>query len=138
MITSMEELKQVAMACKSADEFLSRVRHYPITSGMKDSEIRDFFRMVDRKRQEVLAWDKYKNVISPLLKERADCKGLWYECWVDLQDAWDDLWFSTLHLMSDKDIVEWCASFLNEQERFYASSDYIDSLNKGLEKAFNL
>ena len=35
----------------------------------------------------------------------------------------------TFRYMHDYEIVEVCVKFLNEQERFYSSVDYIDMLN---------
>ena len=62
--------------------------------------------------------------------KRPECKDLWYEVWIDLSEDWIDKWFSSFRYMENKDIIEVCVKYLNDRERFYDSSDYIDMLNK--------
>ena len=68
-----------------------------------------------------------------MLKKREDCKGLWYETWIDLDEAWEDKWFAAFQFMTDNQIVDACAKYLNEQERFYDSPDYYDMLDRMVE-----
>ena len=135
MVTIKEELEQIAKVCITSREFTDRAKDYlknnkgitqPI---MSDSELRDIYRAVDYQREYDKAWEKYNNTIQPMLKKRADCANLWYETWIDLSDTWIDKWMQTFRYMSDNDIVEVCAKYLNECERYYDSPDYIDMLD---------
>lgn len=134
-MTIIEELEQIAKACKTSEEFTNRAKVYltqckgikqPI---MTDSQIRDIFRRVEKERIKKEAWDKYDKVIDPALKKRPDCKGIYYEAWIDLHEDWVEMWFKTFRFLGDEEIVEACAKYLNEQERFYSSPDYYDMLN---------
>lgn len=136
MATIKEELEQIAKVCITSSEFTDKAKDYlknnkgitqPI---MSDSELRDIYRAVDYQREYDKAWEKYDNTIKPMLKKRADCANLWYETWIDLSDTWVDKWMQTFRYMSDNDIVEVCAKYLNECERYYDSPDYYDMLNK--------
>lgn len=135
MKTIIDELKEIAQQCKTSEEFTRRAKSYlhnvkKIEQDiMKESDLRDIFRKVDYKREKEKAWEKYNNTIEPMLKQRADCKKLWYETWIDLEESWIDKWFASFQFMGDKEIVEVCAKYLNEQERFYGSPDYYDMLN---------
>lgn len=113
-MTIIEELEQIAKACKTSEEFTNRAKVYltqckgfkqPI---MTDSQIRDIFRRVEKERIKKEAWGKYDKVIDPALKK---------------------MWFKTFRFLGDEEIVEACAKYLNEQERFYSSPDYYDMLN---------
>lgn len=133
-MTIIEELKQIANVCITSDEFTQRAKNYLIRKGIKqtimsDAELRELYRNEKKAEETEKAWAKYKN-IRPMLGKRPDCDGIYYEAWVDLSEAWIDMWFSTLRFMKDDEIVEVCAKYLNEQERFYDSNDYIDMLNK--------
>ena len=66
----------------------------------------------------------------PALYKRIECKGLYYETWIDLDESWEEKWFSSFRYMKDDEIVDVCVKYLNEQERFYSSPDYYDMLNK--------
>ena len=138
-MTIREELEKIAGVCESSAEFTQRAKLYlKEYKGIKqdimnDAELRDIYREVDRKREEDNAWEKYDNVIHPMLNKRPECKGLWYEVWIDLTDTWIDKWFSTFRFMKDEEIVEVCVKFLNKQERFYDSPDYYDMLNRLVE-----
>ena len=135
-MTIKEELEQIARVCVTSQEYTDKAKAYlknckgisqPI---MSDNELRDIYRKIDIQREIDKAWEKYDNTIEPMLRERADCKGLWYETWIDLSDTWESKWMQSFRFMSDKEIVEVCAKYLNEQERFYDSPDYIDMLDK--------
>lgn len=133
-MTIIDELKQIANVCKSSTEFANRAKTYLAKSKhitqpiMKDSELRDIYREVEYNREVEKAWEKYNNTIHPMLHQRIECQHLYYEVWIDLSDSWIEKW-QTFRFMSDDEIVEVCAKFLNEQERFYKSEDYIDMLN---------
>jgi hypothetical protein len=134
-MTIIEELKQIANVCITSDEFTQRAKNYLIRKGirqtmMSDAELRELYHNAKKAEETEKAWAKYKNTIRPMLGKRPDCDGIYYEAWVDLSEAWIDMWFSTLRFMKDDEIVEVCAKYLNEQERFYDSNDYIDMLNK--------
>ena len=137
-MTIIEELRQIANACITSDEFTQRAKNYLIRKKgikqkvMSDAELRELYRNAKKEEETKKAWDKYKNTIRPMLRKRPDCDDIYYETWIDLSEAWIDMWFSTLRFMKDDEIVEVCAKYLNEQERFYDSSDYIDMLNKCL------
>lgn len=137
-MTIIEELKQIANACITSDEFTQRAKNYLIHKKgirqkvMTDSELRELYRKTKKDEETKKAWDKYKNTIRPMLRKRPDCDDIYYEAWIDLSEAWIDMWFSTLRFMKDDEIIEVCAKYLNEQERFYDSSDYIDMLNNEL------
>ena len=134
-----EELEQIARVCITSQEYTDKAKAYlkdckGITQPlMSDSELRDIYRKIDLQREMDKAWEKYNNTIQPMLHKRADCKGLWYETWIDLSESWENKWMQCFRFMSDKEIVEVCAKYLNEQERFYHSKDYIDVLNQMVE-----
>ena len=134
-MTIIDELKKIANVCKSSTEFTNRAKTYLAKSKnitqpiMKDNELRDIYREVEYNREVEKGWEKYRNTIHPMLNQRIECQHLYYEVWIDLSDSWKDKWMSTFRFMSDDEIVEVCAKFLNEQERFYNSEDYIDMLN---------
>lgn len=137
-MTIKEELQQIAKVCITSSEFTDKAKSYlkknkgisqPL---MSDSELRDIYRKVAYQREKDKAWEKYKNTVKPALKKRADCANLYYETWIDLEESWIDKWMQSFQFMSDKEIIEVCAKFLNEQERFYDSPDYIDMLNRML------
>lgn len=134
-MTIKEELKQIAQNCITSKEYTKRAKKYlkeekGISQDiMTDGELRDIYREVDRKREVEKAWEKYDNTIRPALHKRPDCKKLWYECWIDLEECWIDKWFASFRLMNDEQIIEVCAKYLNEQERFYNSPDYYDMLD---------
>jgi hypothetical protein len=138
-MTIKQELEKIANACITSQEFTERAKSYlKETKGIKqklmsDGELRDIYREVDRKREIEKCWEKYKNTIHPALNRRPDCKGLWYEVWIDLDECWEGKWFSSFRFMKDEDIIEVCAKYLNEQERFYSSPDYTDMLDKMVE-----
>lgn len=137
-MTIIEELKQITKVCITSDEFTQRAKNYLIRKKgirqkvMSDAELRELYRKTKKDEETKKAWDKYKNTIRPMLGKRPDCDDIYYEAWIDLSEAWIDMWFSTLRFMKDDEIVEVCAKYLNEQERFYDSSDYIDMLNNEL------
>ena len=139
--TILDELKNIAKQCKTSDEFTERAKNYLHQEKkiqqdiMPDSLLRDIFRKEEYKIKKEKAWEKLDNTILPMLKQREDCKGLWYECWIDLDECWLEKWFASFQYMSDKEIVEVCAKYLNEQERYYSSPNYIDALNKMVEDA---
>jgi len=139
MKTILKKLENIAYQCETSKEFTDRANNYVLNvlgikeKLMKDSEFRDIFRKVSHKKEVKKAWEKYNNTIKPMLKEREDCQGLWYETWIDLGEAWEDKWFEAFKFMSDKEIVEACAKYLNQQERFYDSPDYYDMLDKMVE-----
>ena len=125
MKTITDELREIAMQCISSKEFTKRAKkflHSKLTQDiMTDVELRDIYRNVSHNREIERAWEKYKNTIYPALSQRADCKKLWYETWIDLEETWIDKWLSAFHLMKDNEIIEACAKYLNEQERYYDS-----------------
>lgn len=136
-MTLIAELKEIANVCITSQEFAERAKTYIKSKGinqpiMSDGELREMFRVEESQKQRKMAWDYYTQVISPQLHQRADCKKLYYECWCDLTDCWEDMYLSVLRHLSIKDILEFCAKWLNERERFYNSPDYIDSLNASL------
>ena len=137
-MTIKQELEQIANACITSQEFAERAKSYLKNEKgikqklMSDAELRDIYRAVERKREVETCWEKYKNTIHPALNRRPDCKRLWYECWIDLSECWEEKWFASFRFMKDEDIIEVCAKYLNEQERFYGSSDYTDMLDKML------
>ena len=135
MATIKDELEQIAKVCITSKEFTDKAKAYlknnkgitqPI---MTDSELRDIYRKVDYQREKDKAWEKYNNTIEPALLKRADCANLWHETWIDLEETWIEKWMQTFRYMSDNEIVEVCAKYLNECERFYGSPDYFDMLN---------
>lgn len=141
MATITSELKEIALMCINSDEFTKRAKdylknvkgiHQPI---MEDSELRAIYHDEKAKEERAKAWDKLDKYIMPMLKKRADCKGLWYEVWIDLSESWLDKWFSSFRFMKDEEIIEVCAKYLNERERFYSSSDYYDMLNEMVKDA---
>lgn len=130
-----EDLEQIAQNCISSEEFTERAHKYFKMNGwstppIDDCGIRDIYRQVDLKRQEKAAWEKYNNTIEPALLRRVDCKGLWYETWIDLSETWLERWFASFCYMNDEQIIDACAKYLNERERFYGSPDYYDMLDK--------
>ena len=136
MKTIIEELKEVAKQCKSSKEFTQRAKSYlKCVKGieqdiMSDCDLRDVFREVSHKLEVEKCWEKFENTIRPMLYEREDCKKLWYECWIDLKEDWEEKWFACFRFMRDKDIVEVCATYLNEQDRYYDSDDHYDALDR--------
>jgi hypothetical protein len=136
MKTIKEELESIAKVCNTSDEFTIRAKNYLRDekginqSLMSDGELRDIFRKVDYDREKEKAWKIYDEVIEPSLTKRPECKGLWYEVWIDLSEDWIDKWFSSFRYMENKDIIEVCVKYLNDRERFYGSSDYTDMLDK--------
>jgi len=141
-MTIKEELKQIAKNCITSEEFTERAKKYlketkGISQGiMSDSELRDIYRVVDKEREEDKAWEKFDNTIKPALLQRPDCKNFWYEVWIDLEEDWLEKWFTSFRLMKDKEIIEVCAKYLAERDRFYFSPDYYDGLNKMVAEAF--
>lgn len=135
-MTIKEELKKIALACITSEEYTERAKRYlKEEKGIKqdimsDNELRDIYREVDKKREVKKAWEKFDNTIKPMLHKRPDCKKLWYECWIDLDECWEEKWFASFRFMKDEDIAEVCAKYLNEQERFYSSPNYYDMLDK--------
>lgn len=135
-MTIIEELKKIAAACITSEEYTERAKKYlKEEKGIKqdfmtDGELREIYRKADYEREKKKAWEKLDGTIIPALKKRPDCKGLWYEVWIDLDESWEDKWFAAFRLMKDEDIIEACAKYLNEQERFYSSPGYYDMLNK--------
>lgn len=135
MATIKEELESIAKVCNTSDEFTIRAKNYLRDekginqSLMSDGELRDIFRKVDYDREKEKAWNIYNEIIKPSLLKRPECKGLWYEVWIDLSEDWIDKWFSSFRYMNNKDIIEVCVKYLNDRERFYGSSDYTDMLN---------
>jgi hypothetical protein len=136
MKTILEELQEIAKQCKTSEEFTGRAKTYlREVKGIKqdimtDSAIRDIFRETAHKIEVDKCWETYDNTILPMLHKREDCKGLWYEVWIDLDECWEEKWFASFRYMADKDIVEVCAKYLNDQERFYDSPDYYDMLDR--------
>ena len=131
----IEELESIASVCKTSDEFSVRAKNYlrneknicqPL---MNDGELRDIFRKVSYQNEVDKAWKVYNEIIRPELSRRPECKGLWYEVWVDLSEDWIEKWFASFRYMEYKTIVEVCVKYLNDRERFYGSSDYTDMLN---------
>ena len=135
MATIIGELEAIAGQCLTSAEFTKRAKSYiknvkGITQPlMSDCQLRDIFRKVDGRRMLKAAWEKYNTTIKPALNKRPECKGIWYEAWIDLAESWPDKWFECFRFMGDKEIIEACVKFLNERERFYDSPDYIDSLD---------
>lgn len=136
MKTIKEELESIAGVCNTSEEFSVRAKNYlrneknirqPL---MSDGELREIFRKVSYQKEVDKAWEVYDNIINPSLKLRPECKGLWYEVWIDLSEDWIDKWFSSFRYMENKDIIEVCVKYLNDRERFYGSSDYTDMLDK--------
>ena len=136
MKTITDALREIAKQCITSKEFTKRAHDYLAIEKkiheplMKDAELRDIYREVAHKREVEKAWEKLNNTILPMLKKREDCKGLWYETWIDLDEAWEDKWFAAFQFMTDNQIVDACAKYLNEQERFYDSPDYYDMLDR--------
>jgi hypothetical protein len=136
MKTIKDELEKIAKQCITSEEFTKRAHNYLTIEKkiheplMKDAELRDIYRNVAHKREVEKAWEKYDNTILPILKKREDCKGLWYETWIDLNEEWEDKWFSAFKFLTDNQIVEACAKYLNEQERYYHSADHYDMLDR--------
>lgn len=134
-MTIIDELKQIANVCITSAEFTNKAKTYLVKSKnikqpmMSDSELRDIYREVEYKREIDKAWEKYNNTIQPMLVKRPECKHIYYEAWIDLSDSWEDKWMNAFRYMNDNEIVEVCSKFLNKQERFYSSPDYIDMLN---------
>lgn len=134
-MTIIDELKQIANVCITSAEFTNRAKTYLAKSKnikqriMSDSELRDIYREVEYDREVDKAWEKYDNTIKPILQKRPECKHIYYEAWIDLEDSWIYKWMNVFRYMNDNEIVEVCVKFLNEQERFYNSKDYIDMLN---------
>ena len=135
MTTINEELKAIALACNTSKVFSARAKNYlrkeknicqPL---MNDSELRELFRNVSYQNEVDKAWKTYNEIIKPELSKRPECTELWYEVWIDLSDDWIDKWMQSFRYMDNKNIIEVCAKFLNEQERFYDSPDYTDMLN---------
>jgi hypothetical protein len=135
-MTIKEELEQIARVCATSQEYTDKAKAYlknckgltqPL---MSDSELRDIYRKIDFQREIDKGWEKYDNTIDTMLKQRADCDNLWYETWIDLRETWEEKWMQSFRFMNDKEIVEVCAKFLNERDRFYGSPDYVDMLNK--------
>lgn len=135
MKTIIEELESIAKVCNTSDEFTIRAKNYLRDekginqSLMSDGELRDIFRKVDYDREKEKAWKIYDEVIEPSLLKRPECKGLWYEVWIDLSEDWIEKWFASFRYMDYKAIVDVCVKYLNDRERFYGSSDYTDMLN---------
>ena len=140
-MTIKQELEQIANVCITSQEFTERAKSYLKNEKgikqaiMSDVELRDIYRTVERSREVEKCWEKYKNTIRPALIKRPDCKDLWYECWIDLSECWEEKWFASFRFMKDEQIIEVCVKYLNEQERFYGSTDYIDMLDKMVENA---
>lgn len=134
-MTISDELKPLAKVCKSSAEFTDRAKKYVAkkypfwVSLVKDNEYREIYREAEYENEVEKGWERYNKIILPMLHQRIECQHLYYEVWVDLSDSWEDKWMSTFRLMRDDEIVEVCVKFLNEQERFYNSDDYIDMLN---------
>lgn len=135
MKTIIEELESIAGVCNTSEEFSVRAKNYlrneknicqPL---MNDGELREIFRKVNYQKEVDKAWEVYDNIIKPSLKLRPECKGLWYEVWIDLSEDWLEKWFASFRYMEYKTIVEVCVKYLNDRERFYGSSDYTDMLN---------
>ncbi len=135
MKTIKEELESIAGVCNTSEEFSVRAKNYlrneknirqPL---MSDGELREIFRKVSYQKEVDKAWEVYDNIINPSLKLRPECKGLYYEVWIDLSEDWIEKWFASFRYMEYKTIVEVCVKYLNDRERFYGSSDYIDMLN---------
>lgn len=135
MKTIKEELESIAGVCNTSEEFSVRAKNYlrneknirqPL---MSDGELREIFRKVSYQKEVDKAWEVYDNIINPSLKLRPECKGLWYEVWIDLSEDWLEKWFASFRYMENKDIIEVCVKYLNDRERFYGSSDYTDMLN---------
>lgn len=135
-MTIKEELEQIASVCITSEEYTERAKRYlKEEKGMKqdimnDEELRDIYREVNRKREVEKCWEKYDKTILPALYKRTECKGLYYETWIDLDESWEEKWFSSFQYMKDDEIVDVCVKYLNQQERFYSSPDYYDMLNK--------
>jgi hypothetical protein len=140
-MTIKQELEQIANVCITSQEFTERAKSYLKNEKgikqaiMSDVELRDIYRTVERNREVEKCWEKYENTIRPALIKRPDCKNLWYECWIDLSECWEEKWFASFRFMKDEQIIEVCVKYLNEQERFYDSTDYIDMLDKMVENA---
>jgi hypothetical protein len=135
MKTIKEELESIAGVCNTSEEFSVRAKDYlryeknirqPL---MSDGELREIFRKVNYQKEVDKAWEVYDNIINPSLKLRPECKGLYYEVWIDLSEDWIEKWFASFRYMEYKAIVEVCVKYLNDRERFYGSSDYTDMLN---------
>lgn len=135
MKTIIEELESIAVVCNTSEEFEVRVKSYLSNEKnirqplMSDGELREIFRKVNYQKEVDKAWEVYDNIINPSLKLRPECKGLWYEVWIDLSEDWIEKWFASFRYMEYKTIVEVCVKYLNDRERFYGSSDYTDMLN---------
>lgn len=136
MRTIIDELKDIAKVCNTSKEFEVRAKsylkneknvHQPL---MKDGELREIFRKVSYDKEVEKAWNTYDNVIRPMLCKRPECKGLWYETWIDLSEDWIEKWFASFRYMEVNEIVEVCVKYLNDRERFYGSADYTDMLDK--------
>ena len=134
MKTINDELKAIALVCNTSEEFAVRAKKYlrneknicqPL---MNDRELRELFRKVNYQNEVDKAWKTYKEIIKPELLKRPECKGLWYEVWIDLEESWIDKWMQSFQYMENKNIIEICVKYLNDCEHFY-TTDYIDMLN---------
>ena len=118
-MTIKEELEQIASVCITSEEYTERAKRYlKEEKGMKqdimsDEELRDIYRSVDRKREVDKCWEKYDKIILPALYKRTECKGLYYETWIDLDESWEEKWFSSFRYMKDDEIVDVCVKYLN-------------------------
>lgn len=121
-----EDLKNLVANCATADEFVTRASEF---INLPKSKLYDIYADESYKIEVIKALDKRDDVILPLLRERLDCQKLWYECWIDLEEEWTNMWFSSLRLLDDASIVEVCAKYLNERARFYSSGEYYNMLN---------
>lgn len=119
-------LKDLVANCETADEFVTRASEF---INLPKSKLYDIYADESYKIEVVKALNRRDDVIIPLLRERVDCQKLWYECWIDLEEEWTNMWFSSLRLLDDASVVEVCAKYLNEQARFYSSGEYYNMLN---------
>lgn len=126
-----KDIAQLVANCANADEFVKRAGE---VINLPNSKLYDIYENERYKLDIQLAWEKL-DTIEPLLKQRADCQKLYYECWIDLHDNWCGLYRSSLRFLNDAQIIEVCAKYLNEQERFYNSGEYYNMLDNMISNA---
>lgn len=134
-----DDLKRIASLCNDASEFYERslAASKARPSDELKSKAFDYYAELWVELDEEKAWNKYKKVIIPILLSRVETKGLWYECWIDLEECWLDMWKSSLRLMDDGVIIEYCIKYLIERDRYYFSPTWEHNMNKMISGAFD-
>lgn len=129
-----EELMGIAANCAGSQEFAEHVCNLV---GLRQTdevlaELREVYRNLSVEVEKEKAWKKF-DTIDALLRAKGLNRVIYYECWIDLEESWLDMWFSVFRLLDDKQILDACEKYLFERERFYGSKDYIDRLNNLVE-----